>query len=37
LWNFQYLAVNAAGHPPWLVYFEYEKGKPKIVGAGIDV
>ncbi|NNC93231.1 MAG: hypothetical protein HKN80_12155, partial [Acidimicrobiia bacterium] len=37
LWNFQYHAVNAAGHPPWLVYFEYEKGKPKIVGVGVDV
>jgi hypothetical protein len=37
LWNFQYLAVNADGHPPWLVYFEYEKGKPKIVGVGVDV
>ncbi|MGI9609416.1 MAG: hypothetical protein ACR2NL_03885, partial [Acidimicrobiia bacterium] len=37
LWNFQYHAVNAPGHPPWLVYFEYEKGKPKIVGVGVDV
>jgi hypothetical protein len=37
LWNFQYLAVNAPGHPPWLVYFEYQKGKPKIVGIGMDV
>jgi hypothetical protein len=37
LWNFQYLAVNAEGHPPWLVYFEYHKGKPKIVGVGLDV
>jgi hypothetical protein len=37
LWNFQYLAVNAEGHPPWLVYFEYQKGKPRIVGAGLDV
>ncbi|MBT8215353.1 MAG: tandem-95 repeat protein, partial [Acidimicrobiia bacterium] len=37
LWNFQYLAVNTPGHPPWLVYFEYVKGKPKIVGVGLDV
>ncbi|MBT8248164.1 MAG: tandem-95 repeat protein, partial [Acidimicrobiia bacterium] len=37
LWNFQYLAVNAEGHPPWLVYFEYQKGKPRIVGVGVDV
>jgi hypothetical protein len=37
LWNFQYLAVNADGHPPWLVYFEYVKGKPKIVGIGLDL
>ena len=37
LWNFQYLAVNAEGHPPWLVYFEYVKGKPKIVGIGVDL
>ena len=36
LWNFQYLAVQAEGHPPWLVYFEYENGKPKIVGVGVD-
>jgi hypothetical protein len=37
LWNFQYLAVHAPGHPPWLVYFEYLKGKPFIVGIGLDV
>jgi hypothetical protein len=37
LWNFQYLAVDAAGHPPWLVYFEYANGKPRIVGVGLDI
>lgn len=37
LWNFEYLVVNAKGHPPWMVYFEYVKGKPYIVGIGLDV
>jgi len=36
LWNFQYLVVNAPNHAPWLIYFEYRKGKPRIVGFGID-
>ena len=36
LWNFQYLVVNAPNHAPWLIYFEYRKGKPHIVGLGID-
>ncbi|MGI9648401.1 MAG: cadherin-like domain-containing protein, partial [Acidimicrobiia bacterium] len=37
LWNLQYLAIKAEGHPPWLVYFEYQNGKPLIVGIGLDV
>jgi len=37
LWNFQYLAVTAPGHPPWLVYFEYARGKPRIVAIGLDL
>ena len=37
LWNFEYLAVTAPGHRPWLVYFEYRNGKPSIVGIGVDV
>ena len=37
LWNFQYLVVNAPDHDPWLIYFEYVKHKPYIVGFGIDV
>jgi len=37
LWNFEYLSVSAEGHPPWLVYFEYKNGKPRIVGLGVDV
>ena len=36
LWNFQYLAVTAPGHQPWLVYFEYVNGKPQIVAVGVD-
>ena len=36
LWNFQYLVVNAPNQDQWLVYFEYIKHRPHIVGFGID-
>jgi len=37
-WNFAYLALSGDGHePPWLVYFEYVNGRPRIVGLGVDV
>ena len=36
LWNFQYLVVNAPNQTPWLIHFEYRKGKPYIVGLSID-
>ncbi|MFV1963551.1 MAG: hypothetical protein ACC658_17195, partial [Acidimicrobiia bacterium] len=36
IWNFRYLALNGENAQPWLVFFEYEGGKPRIVGLGID-
>ena len=36
VWNFRYLALNGENTQPWLVFFEYEGGKPRIVGLGID-
>ncbi len=37
-WNFAYLALRGDGRePPWLVWFEYVRGKPRIVGLGVDV
>jgi hypothetical protein len=36
LWNFPYLAIKAPGHAGWVVYFEYVKGKPAIVGLGVE-
>lgn len=34
--NFRYLALGEGRAQPWLVFFEYEDGKPRIVGLGID-
>ena len=36
VWNFRYLALGEETSQPWLVFFEYERGKPRIVGLGID-
>ena len=36
VWNFRYLALGEDTRQPWLVFFEYEGGKPRIVGLGID-
>ncbi len=36
LWNFPYVAIHAPGHRPWRIHFEYVKGKPHVVGIGID-
>ena len=37
-WNFAYLALRGDGRePPWLVWFEYVRGKPRIAGLGVDV
>ena len=36
VWNFRYLALGEGTAQPWLVFFEYENGRPKIVGLGID-
>jgi hypothetical protein len=36
LWNFPYLAIQAPGHRSWLLYFEYVKHRPRLVGIGID-
>lgn len=36
VWNFRYLALGEGSPQPWLVFFEYEQGKPRIVGLGID-
>ena len=36
LWNFRYLAFGEGTSQPWLVFFEYEGGRPRIVGLGID-
>ena len=36
-WNFPYLALGgSSASQPWLVFFEYRKGKAYIVGLGID-
>jgi hypothetical protein len=36
-WNFPYLALGVGeGVQPWLVFFEYRRGKPWIAGLGID-
>ena len=34
-WNFPYLSLGAGTRQPWLVFFEYEGGTPRIVGLGI--
>ena len=34
--NFRYMALGGSGAQPWLVYFEYVAGRPKIVGFTID-
>lgn len=34
--NFRYLALGGPGTRPWLVFFEYTDGKPKVVGMTID-
>ncbi len=36
VWNFRYLALGEGTPQPWLVFFEYEQGVPRIVGLGID-
>ncbi len=36
VWNFRYLALGEETKQPWLVFFEYEGGTPRIVGLGID-
>jgi hypothetical protein len=37
LWNFHYLAIPGLDTDvPWLVYFEYRRGKPSIVALGAD-
>ena len=36
VWNFRYMALGENTAQPWLVFFEYQDGKPKIVGLGID-
>ena len=36
LWNFRYLAIQGRNGQPWLLFFEYENGKPRVVGLGID-
>lgn len=36
-WNFPYMAIGSAdGVQPWLVFFEYRKGRAWIAGIGID-
>jgi hypothetical protein len=34
--NFRYLVVGAGSPESWLVFFEYEGGRPRIVGLGLD-
>ncbi|MGI9610421.1 MAG: hypothetical protein ACR2NL_09045, partial [Acidimicrobiia bacterium] len=34
--NLPYLALGAPGVQPWLVFFEYSSGKPRIAALGID-
>jgi hypothetical protein len=36
VWNFRYVALGEGTSQPWLVFFEYQDGKPRIVGLGID-
>ena len=36
LWNLSYLSVQAPGHEPWRVHFEYTHGKPLIAGIASD-
>jgi hypothetical protein len=36
VWNFRYLALGEGTSQPWLVFFEYQNGVPRIVGLGID-
>ena len=36
LWNLPYLSVQAPGHDPWRVHFEYVRGKPLIAGIAVD-
>ena len=36
VWNFRYLALGEGQTQPWLIFFEYVKGTPRIVGLGID-
>ena len=36
-WNFPYLAIgDSEGVQPWLVFFEYRRGKAWIAALGID-
>ena len=36
VWNFRYLALGEGTTQPWLLFFEYVAGTPRIVGLGID-
>ena len=36
VWNFPYLSIGAGTSQPWLIFFEYQGGAPRIVGLGID-
>ncbi|MFQ5966663.1 MAG: Ig-like domain-containing protein, partial [Acidimicrobiia bacterium] len=36
LWNFPYLALGEQGVQPWLVFFEYRRGRAWIAALGID-
>ena len=37
-WNFPYLALARPDEgSAWLVYFEYRRGRPRVVGIGLDV
>jgi hypothetical protein len=36
MWNFPYLAIHSQGHASWLIHFEYQHGRPLIVGLAID-
>jgi hypothetical protein len=36
LWNFPYLSIQAPGHSPWLIHFEYIKDSPYITGISLD-
>ena len=36
LWNFPYLSIQAPGHSPWLIHFEYVNNTPYIAGVSLD-